>query len=273
MICGAKWKTCNCPWFNYEQVENDRLEHFNIAIDLQLPAEVVAEDPRPSDEEDERRRQQEEQDEGIARRLQTLRIDESVNAGGQAWEWWNSGGWNHPDDHRNNPLVPTPEVHHRSTFHPLVQDRRHEDPLRRTGDQEWRRWRRRPSHHDHNPIQPHETELRPPPGPELEIERHRQNLAMHLESPSAHFRGLERGLPPGADPDFEREHARNRPEERVRRPARSSEPRRHSSRRLSTLAGLTRPHGQGGRVGAWLQHVEDGGPANGFRGLDMPVTD
>ena len=30
MICGAKWKSCDCPWFNYETVEADRLHHINI---------------------------------------------------------------------------------------------------------------------------------------------------------------------------------------------------------------------------------------------------
>jgi len=27
MICGTKWKGCECPWFNYEAVEADRLAH------------------------------------------------------------------------------------------------------------------------------------------------------------------------------------------------------------------------------------------------------
>lgn len=30
MICGVKWKGCDCPWFNYDS-ESDRLEHMNIA--------------------------------------------------------------------------------------------------------------------------------------------------------------------------------------------------------------------------------------------------
>ncbi|KFA55545.1 hypothetical protein S40293_02035 [Stachybotrys chartarum IBT 40293] len=29
MICGVKWKNCDCPWFNYGAVEADRLEHMN----------------------------------------------------------------------------------------------------------------------------------------------------------------------------------------------------------------------------------------------------
>jgi hypothetical protein len=30
MLCGLKWKTCNCPWFNYDAVEADRLRHMRI---------------------------------------------------------------------------------------------------------------------------------------------------------------------------------------------------------------------------------------------------
>lgn len=30
MVCGLKWKTCACPWFNYQVVEEDRLNHMRI---------------------------------------------------------------------------------------------------------------------------------------------------------------------------------------------------------------------------------------------------
>ena len=31
MICGAQWKTCNCPWFNYSQIPNpDRLNDMRV---------------------------------------------------------------------------------------------------------------------------------------------------------------------------------------------------------------------------------------------------
>lgn len=30
MVCGEKWKTCDCPWFNYETVEEDRLNHMRV---------------------------------------------------------------------------------------------------------------------------------------------------------------------------------------------------------------------------------------------------
>ncbi|KAN0079325.1 hypothetical protein V8E54_004539 [Elaphomyces granulatus] len=49
MICGSKWKTCECPWFNYGSSDRHRLR---------------------CQDELERRREQERQDEAFARRLQ-----------------------------------------------------------------------------------------------------------------------------------------------------------------------------------------------------------
>lgn len=88
MICGLKWKSCNCPWFNYDQVENDRLNHMRAAGELDdgvngIPIHArpgnLGRPPRPPrayhDELDARRRQ-ELLDEEIARRLQILGIDD-----------------------------------------------------------------------------------------------------------------------------------------------------------------------------------------------------
>ena len=74
MICGAKWKTCDCPWFNYTAIEADRLNHMNIP---QIRAEIARgnpaiHQPRAYHEELERRREQEQQDEELARRMQRL---------------------------------------------------------------------------------------------------------------------------------------------------------------------------------------------------------
>jgi len=38
MLCGKKWKGCECPWFNYDVVENDRLAH------LEMDPPIVIED-------------------------------------------------------------------------------------------------------------------------------------------------------------------------------------------------------------------------------------
>ncbi|KIW11353.1 hypothetical protein PV08_10653 [Exophiala spinifera] len=54
MICGLKWKSCDCPWFNYQ------------AVDAHLG------DPVRYQEEMDRRRDQVERDEALARRMQQL---------------------------------------------------------------------------------------------------------------------------------------------------------------------------------------------------------
>lgn len=30
MICGSKWKTCECPWFNYDRIDQDPLDHMQV---------------------------------------------------------------------------------------------------------------------------------------------------------------------------------------------------------------------------------------------------
>ncbi|KAH8681344.1 hypothetical protein BX600DRAFT_376022 [Xylariales sp. PMI_506] len=46
MICGAKWKSCECPWFNYDQLDEDRLDHH-----MQIPVDVRVGYDRPSPRE------------------------------------------------------------------------------------------------------------------------------------------------------------------------------------------------------------------------------
>src|SRR5271167_1516570 len=77
MICGLKWKTCNCPWFNYDQVENDRLEHmrplghaFGPNPERARPF-LLPPRPRAYNEERDARRRQEIADEEFARMLAT----------------------------------------------------------------------------------------------------------------------------------------------------------------------------------------------------------
>ena len=78
MICGAKWKSCDCPWFNYAAVEHDRLLHLNVA---QARVEGLRADgmPRAYHEELERRRTQERDDEAFARRMQGLDIGNNTD--------------------------------------------------------------------------------------------------------------------------------------------------------------------------------------------------
>ena len=58
MVCGLKWKSCDCPWFNYENVDR----HLG--------------NPARYQEEIDRRRDQEQRDEVLARRMQALGVDE-----------------------------------------------------------------------------------------------------------------------------------------------------------------------------------------------------
>lgn len=42
MVCAAPWKTCNCPWFNYQHIEdNDRLNDMQVPYTTQHPQDVV----------------------------------------------------------------------------------------------------------------------------------------------------------------------------------------------------------------------------------------
>jgi hypothetical protein len=87
MICGLKWKSCNCPWFNYEAVEADRLNHMQIpqpaGHDGPAPRPHGVRRPRPNNyvEEIDQRRRQERADEGIARRLQNFHMDDDYQGG------------------------------------------------------------------------------------------------------------------------------------------------------------------------------------------------
>ena len=74
MICGAKWKTCDCPWFNYEAVENDRLHHMQVP--QPVPRRMPGNPALGYQEELDRRREQERADEALARRIQALGVDE-----------------------------------------------------------------------------------------------------------------------------------------------------------------------------------------------------
>ena len=79
MICGLKWKSCNCPWFNYDAVEADRLNNMQIPMPADQPERPNRpRRPRPNNFYDEmnQRRRQERADEELARRLQRVAMDE-----------------------------------------------------------------------------------------------------------------------------------------------------------------------------------------------------
>jgi len=42
MVCAAPWKTCNCPWFNYQHIEdNDRLNDMRVPYTTRRQDDVV----------------------------------------------------------------------------------------------------------------------------------------------------------------------------------------------------------------------------------------
>lgn len=70
IVCGLKWKTCDCPWFNYPDAvaDGDRLNHMRVPEPVQvLYRQVFGGAARPVDHE---RRRQERADADLARRLQ-----------------------------------------------------------------------------------------------------------------------------------------------------------------------------------------------------------
>lgn len=105
MVCGDKWKTCDCPWFNYREVpDNDRLNGMRVPEPMRMVYRRVFDSgmPRPAyvpggppgepvgpvyangrgqglqirtyTEEMEQRRRQERDDEALARRMQVHNI-------------------------------------------------------------------------------------------------------------------------------------------------------------------------------------------------------
>ena len=118
MICGARWKTCDCPWFNYNPIPEDRLYHMNVPGQpepMQVHYRRVPPNANPQpqhhaynprnpalnyQQEIDRRRAQERTDEQLARRLQVLGFanDDEVDVYGggqgmgQEWGIGNAGG-------------------------------------------------------------------------------------------------------------------------------------------------------------------------------------
>ncbi|KAH0541499.1 hypothetical protein FGG08_004040 [Glutinoglossum americanum] len=83
MICAAKWKSCDCPLFSYDQADNGDY----LPMPFVIPAfRVAGRNRRPPFgyvDELERRRDQERADEELARRLQTIDLANIDLAGGR----------------------------------------------------------------------------------------------------------------------------------------------------------------------------------------------
>ncbi|KAI4202132.1 MAG: hypothetical protein LQ350_002799 [Teloschistes chrysophthalmus] len=83
MMCGVKWKGCDCPWFSYQTIEQDRLNRMNVPVNPRVVVvngqQLDADHPRAArgyQAELVARREQERLDEQLARRLQTLGLHE-----------------------------------------------------------------------------------------------------------------------------------------------------------------------------------------------------
>lgn len=81
MVCGLKWKSCDCPWFNYQ------------AVDAHLG------DPVRYQEEIDRRRDQVDRDEELARRMQQMGL------GDDAGRFDGFGRGNAGNDHMNQNFI------------------------------------------------------------------------------------------------------------------------------------------------------------------------
>ncbi|KAK6081044.1 IBR domain-containing protein [Seiridium cupressi] len=127
MICGVKWKSCECPWFNYDAIEQDRLEHMNVAVDVRSerdrpPTRVSRGQssrqryPQAYEDEMSTRRAQERHDEDLARRLQyddhddddDDDEDEFIDSYGDIIGVGNTAGHLMNDDYRRAPRVIPP---------------------------------------------------------------------------------------------------------------------------------------------------------------------
>ncbi|GKT45560.1 putative E3 ubiquitin-protein ligase ARI6 [Colletotrichum spaethianum] len=135
MVCGTKWKSCDCPWFNYDTADVDQLR------DMQMPAAIermerldLTESSRSmrstaassapplrsrSQEYDSRlmRRFQENRDEGLARALQSYEVDDDVydrgygdivGVGNTAGHFMNDDYRREPEAFASAPVPPAP---------------------------------------------------------------------------------------------------------------------------------------------------------------------
>jgi len=247
MICGLKWKSCNCPWFNYETVEQDRLNHMRIANqEAQGQRLYRIRRARPNNYNDEviQRRRQERADEELARRLQMITVEEDADDDYQGGIGDIHGIGNGADHFMNQNYVRA--AHNILTGHidqataaanyvmGVAQARGGPAPIdhRRMADR--------------FPIVP----------PVLR----RHTMREHAYNSAASTRPSERVVPRRERNDYESEAAVHAPLRRVHQRSASTtgEP------RPSILAGLGGAGRGSNRVSAWRSHVEPGvEPAEG----------
>ncbi|KAI5921662.1 hypothetical protein F4810DRAFT_327121 [Camillea tinctor] len=139
MICGAKWKTCECPWFSYDTAEHDGVDDMDIPVPMvdrdrlggsdtfpnyranPLPTQGARFRPNTYDEEMHFRHLQEQRDEELARKLQYEDTDDEYLDGlgnamgmggmgmGMGMGMGNAGGPFMGDNYRRAQSVITPQ--------------------------------------------------------------------------------------------------------------------------------------------------------------------
>lgn len=121
MVCAAPWKTCNCPWFNYQLDEDDRLHDMRVPYATRQDVVEVIELPhsplparRSSTRARHRDRDVERADEALAAHLQSqLRMNHTPSTstirrsdpGVAVYGVGNSGGHHMNDSYTVRPLA------------------------------------------------------------------------------------------------------------------------------------------------------------------------
>ncbi|KAI9770198.1 MAG: hypothetical protein M1835_006589 [Candelina submexicana] len=227
IICAKKWKTCDCPWFNYDAVENDRLNHMNVPQPV-AAADGVPHRPLGYNDELARRRLQELRDEAMARRLQTLGIDD--------------------DDDR---VVGIGNAQGHLINHDYV--RAAADILTGPYGDAQAAANRLPNR---GPVNVAHARAREERGAAL-LRQHTAESHLHNDTPNR--RASERVVPRRIHTDYATEYEYHQPLPRwtdLYREESGIEVDGRAARRRSEMAGLV-SEGGGGRVGNWLEHVED----------------
>lgn len=247
MVCGDKWKTCECPWFNYETVEADRLNHmrvpgvFDDEVDVQ---QIFQPPPRPANylgQIYERRRFERAQRETL-RRLERVILEDNEPGDDYQGGIGDIHGIGNGAGHlMNENYVRGREDNLAANMGPAAAAANHAMGAARARDQASGGAQRRL----HRPIP---------------LRRHTGREQAYNAAPTT--RPSERVVPRRVRRDYDSEAAVHAPAGRA--PQRSASAAERPAPSISTLAGL-KGNGRGhNRVSAWRRHVEPGlEPAEG----------
>ncbi|KAH7317875.1 hypothetical protein BKA65DRAFT_410598, partial [Rhexocercosporidium sp. MPI-PUGE-AT-0058] len=260
MICGLKWKSCNCPWFNYDAVEEDRLNHMQIPRDIAVEAggpgqNQIPDDrprrirrPRPATyhEEVTDRQRQERRDEALARRMQRAALNNENADDYQGGIGDIHGVGNGAAHFMNQDYVRAAhniltgnfdQANAAANYVMGVANARAPPGMGRRMNERY----------------PVPGPPPPPPQPPM-LRRHTMREQLYNDT-LPRQRAAERVVPRRSRADYEAEAAVHAPPIRAPRVERAREGRADREARTSILAGLG---GSGNRVSAWRSHVEPG---------------